>query len=405
MKNTIFTLILFLGVLTSCQKDDAPETPPIVLSDKNQITSFQLNIKGKPVFGKINQDEKLITFDTEDADLTALVPIIEYSDKSTISPAITVAQNFNNEIAYTIIAENGDSNIYRVVVNNVSSNTDVLNFQLLINAKVYEGTVDNDAKTLYVETDNVLDSADVVFSMQEGASIAPVKEGAQNFYSPVQYIVTAENGTTVTYTLTTKAFKFFDTNHKIFYSDATAIASGTGIDLSIPNSTLVLENEQNSYSIKNVLITSSSTNTNGMPFNAFSYNFPDNIVTATNYKLKYLIDGEVKTVSAFNIDVLAENVPVITSLNQDKYVWNDILIITGKNLPDTISIPSNGSIFIIQNSNNYDLTVNEARTELTLTLDYYYLFPSYFGRPEEEKTITLYGSNRRVGATINTIFK
>ncbi|WP_282143145.1 DUF5018 domain-containing protein [Cellulophaga baltica] len=407
MKNIIFILVLFVGVLSSCKKDDAPETPKeVVLSTENQIISFQLNIEGTLVTGSIDETNKLITLDTEDADVTSLVPIIEYSDDSTISPAVNVSQNFENEVAYTIIAENGDSNIYRVVVNNISSNTAILNFQLLINAKTYEGTIDNDSKTLYVETDYTLETADIVFSLPEGTSITPVLEGTPNFYLPIEYIITAENGETTIYTLTTKAYYFFDNNsNHLFYSDATAGFSGTGLDLTIPNSSIIIENEQNSYTIQNTIISNSSTYTNGMPFDAFRCTFPDNITTATDYKIKYLIDGEVKTVSDFNIDVLAENVPVITSLNQEKYAWNDILIITGENLPDIISIPSNGSLFIIQNSNSYDLTVNNDRTQLTLTLDYSYLFPSYFGRPEGEKTITLYGTNRRIGTTINTIFK
>ncbi|WP_233900413.1 DUF5018 domain-containing protein [Tenacibaculum piscium] len=413
MKNKIFIVILFFGVLFSCQKEDAPEiTPeilPVVLNNKNKITSFQLNIAGKLISGVINQTNKIITLNTEDSDLTSLVPIIEYSDKSSISPVVNISQNFENEIVYTIIAENGASNIYRVIVNNISSNTDILNFKLLINAKKYEGTVDNDAKTLYVETDNTLETANIVFSIPDGASILPVKEGPQNFYLPVEYIVTAENGKTSTFTLTTKAFQFFDNHYKMFYSNATAIISGTGIDLSVPNSTLVLENEQNSYIIKNTSITNSSNYTNGMSFNTFRYSFPDNIATATNYKLKYLIDGNVKTVSTFNIDVLAEDIPIITSLNKNRYFSGDILIITGENLPNTISIPSNGSVFMISSSSSisygFDLTVNNKKTELTVTLGYSYLFPSYFGNSEQEKTITLYGENRRVGTTINTIFK
>src|SRR5690606_13443472 len=109
-----------------------------------------------------NQSEKLITVNTEDADLTSLVPTIEYSDNATISPAVNVAQNFEEEVAYKVIAENGDPNIYRVVVNNVSSSSDILGFQLQINGKIYEGTVDNTAATIYVETDQVLDMADAV---------------------------------------------------------------------------------------------------------------------------------------------------------------------------------------------------------------------------------------------------
>ncbi|RKS53088.1 hypothetical protein BC962_1334 [Gillisia mitskevichiae] len=405
MKNIKFILILFIGIIASCQKDDDSDGSPVILSDKNLITSFQINIAGELVSGEINETDKTINFNTEDADLASLVPIIEYSDKASISPAPTVSQNFENEVSYTLIAENGDSNIYRVLVKNISSNTNIFGFQLLIEGKVYDGEVDNTAKTLYAETDNVLDSADIVFSLPEGSTIASVQEDPQNFYLPVEYIVKAENGTTATFTLTAKAYNFFGSNAKLFYSDAIAIASGTGIDLSVPNSSLVLENEQNSYTIQNILTTNSSSYTNGMPFNSLSFRFPENIVTATNYKLKYLIDGEVKTTSIFNVDVLSEDVPVINSINQDSYSWNDILIINGKNLPETISIPSNGSLFIIQNSGNYDLTVNNEKTELRLTLDYHYLFPSYFGRPEAEKTITLYGPNRRIGTTINTVFK
>jgi len=403
MKNTLF-ILLFLTVFSSCSKDDIAEVIPVILNDESKITSFKLKIQGTYVLATINETDKLITFDTEDADLTSLIPIIEYSDKSKISPVATLAQNFNNEVVYTILAENGDPSVYRVVVNNVSSNKDILGFQIQINTKIYEGTVDNNAKTLYVESDQVLDLADVIFSLPKGASIAPVDGKPQSFYSPVEYIITAENGTTATFTLTTKAYEFFNYNYRSYYSNATASTSGTSIDLSIPNASVVLENDQNSYILQNTLIKGSSVYSNGMPYNSFSYAFPDNIQTATDYKLKYLIDGEVKTTSSFNIDVLADNVPIIISLNKNLYVRNDILIINGKNLTDVISIPSNGSIFIIKKSGSYDLAVNNERTVLTLTLDYEYLFPSYFRRPKQEKTITLYGANGRVGATINTVF-
>ncbi len=411
MNTRSFYLIFILIVFSACQSDDQ-EIIKIIepyveepLEEGNLITSFQLSIGGSTVSGTINQEERLITIDAEDADLSSIQPIIEYSNKATLSPAVTVAQNFNEEVIYKVVAENGDPNIYRVVVNNISSSNDILGFQLYIHGKTYQGMVDNDAATIYVETDQIVDVAEVVFSVSDGAIVAPVKPNPQNFYEPVEYIVTAENGTTKSYTLTTKAYAFFNNGVNLFYSNAISSASGTGIDLSIPNASIVIENGQNSYTLQNILTTSSSNYSNGMPYNSFTYSFPDNIVTAADYKLKYLIDGEVKTTSTFNIDVLADNVPIITSLNQSIYVVNDILLITGENLPDTISIPSNGSIFIIKKSNNYDLEVNNERTELTLTLDYYYLFPAYFGRPQEDKIITLYGPNLRVGPTVATIFK
>src|SRR5690606_9054144 len=114
------------------------------------------------------------------------------------------AQNFNEEVIYKVVAENGDPNIYRVVVNNISSSNDILGFQLYIYGKTYQGMVDNDAATIYVETDQIVDLAEAVFSVSDGATVAPVNENPQNFYEPVQYIVTAENGATKSYTLTTK---------------------------------------------------------------------------------------------------------------------------------------------------------------------------------------------------------
>lgn len=404
MRNKLLILTILVSIVASCKKDDSTEVPPVVLSDKNSITSFQLDIGGETATAIIDQEKRTIIFNTVDADLNALVPIINYSEKASINPTESVAQNFTQEVTYTVYAENGEPNVYRVIVNNISSESSILAFQLLINGKTYDGSIDNEAATIYIETDQMVDNADAVITVSEGAEIEPIINNPQNFYQPVEYILTAENGSTKTFTVTTKAYSFFSNGSKMFYSNAIAWASGTGIDISATNSSVVLENEQNSY----VLIPTnpnSSTYTNGMPFNSFSFSFPEDIVSATDYKLKYLINGEVKTETNYEVDVIAENVPNPISLNQELYVWKDTLILTGENLPDTISIPSNGSIFIIKNSNNYDLAVNNTRTELTLTLDYHYLFPSYFARPQEEKTITLYGPNLRVGATIQTTFK
>lgn len=403
MKIATAILAILLSITTSCKKDDGPAPPPPEPSSENLINSFELNINGQLISGTIDQPKRLITFNTEDADLNAITPTIDFSDKARIEPAPNIAQNFNSEVSYTVYAENGDPNVYRVVVNNQSSAKQILSFQLQVNGKIYEGEVDEDASTIYVETDQRVDSADAVIFVSEGATVSPVKENPQNFYESVEYIVTGENGSTRKYSVTTRAFEFFGNGFKSFYSNAIAGANGPGIDLSIPNSSVILENSQNSYTLE-ILNSSTSTYSNGMPVGGFSFYFPENIETATDYRLKFLIDGEVKTEANYELDVLAENVPVPISLNQDLYVWNDVLTLTGENLPDTISIPSNGSLFIIKNSNSYDLEVNDERTELTLTLDYYGLFPSYYARPQEEKTITLYGPGLRVGTTIQAVF-
>ena len=46
------------------------------------------------------------TFEKED-DITNLVPTITFSEKATISPLPSVAQDFSKDVPYTVTAENG----------------------------------------------------------------------------------------------------------------------------------------------------------------------------------------------------------------------------------------------------------------------------------------------------------
>jgi hypothetical protein len=111
-----FTLVCTFLVLISCSKDTEPDLP-IVLSSQNTITSFTLTVNGEIIDGTIDQMAKTISFSLVGAGLSSLKPIIQYSDKARISPLENANQNFNNEVTYTVYAENGDSNIYRVIVN------------------------------------------------------------------------------------------------------------------------------------------------------------------------------------------------------------------------------------------------------------------------------------------------
>ncbi|GAB5476059.1 MAG: hypothetical protein Mars2KO_41580 [Maribacter sp.] len=397
MKTYILYITLFLSILGSCKKDDVPAEIPVPLSDENLISSFQINISGELINGSIDQQNGLITVETEDADLNSIVPVIEYSDKARISPKINISQNFNNEVVYTIFAENGDSKVYRVVVINSSSEKQVLGFQLQINGAIYEGDIDNDAATIYVETDQRLESADAVIFVSEGATVTTVNEGPVNFYLPVEYIITAENGTTKIFTLTSKAFEFYDNYGKKYYSNARAVIGGTGLDISIPNSSVVLENDTNSY-VLNTEDLNMSTGSDGRNFTAFYYTFPEDMVTATNYKIKYKIGDEVKTESNFLMDVVADDLPIITSSNQTVYQRDDTLILSGTNLVPGLWIYAwNGLVYGY--GDNY-ITVNNEKTELTLPLTRTSdMFPSSGGQSENYSTIiAIYYQNRLGGS-------
>ena len=81
----------------------------------------------------------------------------------------------------------------------------------------------------------------------------------------------------------------------------------------------------------------------------------------------------------------------------------DELKITGENLYPQIAIPSNGNIFLITEY-YYDIRVNNDKTLLELTLDYYNLFPRYYGQGVQTKAITLFGPNSRLGESFELEF-
>jgi len=377
-----------------------------LLRSDNKILSFNIILNDNLLNGVIDHNAKTITFETNGIEqTTSIVPEIETSTNASLNPATTVAQNFNEEVTYTVTAENGDISVYSVIINNIpfSAEKKILSFNFEIEGEIYEGIIDNEALTVYIVTNKNIENIKPLISISDGAIITPSIEEYQNFYNPVEYIVTAQDNISNTYTVITKTFEFSTNGSKLFYSNAIVNTNGYDLDLDIPNSSIVLKNSKNSYTL-NILSFNKQNYTNGRLFTSFTFNFPENIVTANDYTLTYVINNEVMVESSFYIDVLAENIPIVTSINQDSYYRNDILKVTGENLPDTISIPSNGSIFIIYKSNNYDLYVNPERTELTLTLDYSYLFPSYFGRDPQVKKINLIGSGGRKGPFFDALF-
>ncbi len=408
----IAILILFIQLL-SCTDDKDKE--PVILSSENFITSFSLQINNEEVHGEINQSDKTITFNTKGANLSSLIPNIVYSDKATIKPGVNVSQNFNNEVAYTIIAENGDAVIYRVIVNNTPLSTEnkILSFSVKSEDKTIQGTISHELKEIYLEFGNY-NKENLVpdIEISELAIISPGANQSQNFSNDLKYEVTAENGEIAVYSIVidkpiideiSSIGGTFTNNPVLLYAQAEIRISGVYLDMENVGADFYLYDGINKYYLE---IDEVKQN----PYENYIYSsitssIPKTVPTFATYKLVYET-GSFRVESETYIDISNEGVPTSLSLNQDEYSRNDILIMDGENLPDMIAIPSNGSVFLIQNSSNYDLTVNADKTQLKLTLDYYYLFPSYFGRDEAElKVITTLGPSRRAGKTIKTYFK
>lgn len=406
MIKKITTLVCTILVLISCSKDNEPDLP-IVLSSQNTITSFKLTVNGEILNGDIDQTTKTISFSVIGAELSSLKPTIQYSAKARISPSENENQNFNNEIAYTVYAENGEPNIYRVIINNrpFSKENKILSFSVLADNETITAAINEDTKIINFDIGDLNKSSLIpTVLISEYATISPDVTIAQNFENPIVYTVTAENGDKTEYTVIAnmpEIENYSQSNSFLYYIRANLMISGKFLNPDAPGAELYLFDGINKYQLP-ITKHENYLGERTTIFNLYT-KIPENVPTNNNYRIIYKTNL-LQIESAQVIDIVAENAPKFKSLSQNSYSWNDVLVITGENLTDTIVIPSNGSLFVIQNSNHYDYTLNNDKTQISLILDYYYLFPAYFGDPPHEKIITFWGSGGRIGESFTTTF-
>jgi hypothetical protein len=398
-----YHLFIFLLALTlfNCSDDDDP-----ILSHENKIISFKISVDGQTFNGQINHSTKIINVETIGLEFsTSIVPEIEISPNSTISPGTSVTQDFNHEVHYIVKAQNGEVANYVIVANNtilLSKDKKILDFSFEYDNNVFTGVINHDELTIDVETTVGVNNRIPSITISEGATISPGANQAQNFHLPVTYTVTAEDGTSNEYVVTPKICEFSPRFYN-FYSNAAPIIGGYNIDLTVPGSALVLENDANSY-----ILTYSDYNVNtsdwivGVSGN-FRIHFPENIVSASNYKLRYKVNNEIKAEANRDVDILAENLPVITSSNQSIYKRNDTLILYGSNLVTGLMVDAyNGSDYIYNQSY---ISINTEMTELTFPMTINPgMFPTYAGISENYPTRVLIYYNGREGDEITVEF-
>jgi hypothetical protein len=377
----------------------------ISLENEHKVHSFKLVIDGEEKEGVIDEVKKTINFEVAGANLDNLTPTIQFSNKASISPLPNIAQNFNNEVAYTVIAEDGTLSIYRVIIKNraLKSDKSILGFSVTDGTISSSAKVDNDNKIIsfnYGTRDRSHLTPSILVS--EYATITPSTDTPQDFSNPVIYTVTAEDGTQTTYEVIANVPSFGGVGGSNFptyyYTGAELTFSGDFIDTSISGSKLVLSNGEADYPLKIISFKKYDGGENDL---IVSYYYkaiiPSSTPTNTNYKIVYDLNGS-RSITSKNVDVIQENSPDPLSLNKELYQYKDELIITGTNLTQYLAIPApNGSIYIFSTR---DITLNNSKTEMRITLDNYQLFPGYYGMPPNTTKIIILGPNRRRGRSI-----
>ena len=169
-----------------------------VKNTEKKVLSFKL----AGVDGTIDESKKEITvvLPFGNHDITKLTGTLTLSPQATADKNISTEIDYTSDVTFTITAQNGTTNTYTVKVRN--SEKKILSFKL---AGV-DGTIDHSKKEtlLAVPYGNDLTNLNATYTLSDGATVTPKPESVKDYTSPVSFTVTAQDGTTNTYTVSVK---------------------------------------------------------------------------------------------------------------------------------------------------------------------------------------------------------
>jgi len=183
----------------------------VVKSTNNSILQFSFDELKPSVLGVINEEEKTISLQVPiGTDVTALTPNVAVSDDAVVSDESGKIRDFSKVVTYTVIAENGEKREYTVTVTfEPSGEKAITEFKFETFSPALEGVIDENKNLVTFTipwnaefaTDFDITEMIPTISVSEGAAINPASGVSENFNYTRTYTVTAENGSTKTYSI------------------------------------------------------------------------------------------------------------------------------------------------------------------------------------------------------------
>lgn len=164
------------------------------------ILTFDFESLVPPVIGVVDAVAHTVALTVPfGTDVTALVPTITTSATTTIAPLSGVAQDFTSPVNYTVTAPDLSSQNWEVTVNiaPASSNKAIIYFNLEGLNPTVKGIVNPVEHTINLEVPAGTNVTALVptITLSPFATVSPASGVAQNFTNPVNYTVTAQDGT------------------------------------------------------------------------------------------------------------------------------------------------------------------------------------------------------------------
>jgi hypothetical protein len=203
MKKKLLVLLI-ASVLFSCSKDSESgpkgEDPQTNLSSEKDLISFTFDIEGEIHEAEIKNDS-IVAVLPSSVNLESLAPEIVISDKAKVSPASGVSQNFTNSINYTVTAEDSSTKSYRAYITKMNSENSIITFSFtnLANGQASFKRINgnpSDIDTLLYSVPHLspVEGLTSHISLPENATIEPKSGETLDYSQPVEYAVTAEDG-------------------------------------------------------------------------------------------------------------------------------------------------------------------------------------------------------------------
>ena len=203
-------MLLLVATTFSCSSED--ETLP--LNNSKEISLFDFNASTNTSLennfeGTIDESSKTIEIKVlAYVDLKSIKPQISISEGATVSPENGVIQDFSNPVVYTVTAEDGTTVSYTVSVYTISDAKEIVSFEFKAadNEGIEEdvsGVIDAENKTVKVTLPPNSDASALLPSivLSENATLREGSDTPENFIFEVAYVVIAEDGTRVRYTI------------------------------------------------------------------------------------------------------------------------------------------------------------------------------------------------------------
>lgn len=209
--SSVYLIVLvFLMTGMGCSKDDGPDPVTIVKSAEKELNSFKFLAADNTtltidVTATIDETAKTTTTNLpSDTPLTALTPTIAISAKASINPQ--GEQDFTNPVTYTVTAEDGSTKSYSVSASSKTSAKQITSFVFLLTTNAIDidvvATIDEENKTITATMPVGTVINDLLPEVQVSELATIDHTTAQNFTEPIEYTVTAEDGSEVIYTVT-----------------------------------------------------------------------------------------------------------------------------------------------------------------------------------------------------------